>query len=135
MLSNNAHPKWKYTQKHTSKLEIEKPSTHKKLSNAKWDLRTTEEYVELTSNLGASKFKSRQIRCPPSPGRHLPFQFQTETATTQGAPTVAEQMRSKLLTPEPQQAWPPVKSSPPSLLLQPLPPQLPQLVGQQTLLA
>lgn len=41
--------------------------------------------------------------------------------TTQGAPTVAEQMRPSVETPPVQQASPPVKLSPPSLPLQPVP--------------
>lgn len=43
------------------------------------------------------------------------------SGTMHGAPTSVEQMRPKLLTPDPQQACPPVNSSPPSLPLQPTP--------------
>ena len=57
------------------------------------------------------------------------------SSMTHGAPTVAEQVRPKDLTPEPQQASPPVKLSPPFLPLQPTPPQDPQLGAQQTSLA
>jgi len=57
------------------------------------------------------------------------------SSTTQGAPTAAEQTRPEDLTPDPQQASRPVKVPPPSLPEHPLPPQLPQLAGQQTLLA
>ena len=51
---------------------------------------------------------------------------------TQGAPTSAEQTRSRASTPLPQQASLPEKFSPPSRPPQPEPPQDKQVVGQQT---
>lgn len=68
-------------------------------------------------------------------GSRLDIQSQTTDlpyTTTQGGPTLAEQTRPRALTPEAQQAWPPVKSSPPFLPLQPEPAQDPQVVGQHT---
>ena len=57
------------------------------------------------------------------PGTYLGVSFRenSPSATTQGAPTLAEQTRFRLLIPPPQQASLPVKLLPPSRPLQPDP--------------